>query len=96
MWNLVDNAAKFDPSGAPIEVRVQRNTIEVLDRGPGVPADEAGQIFDRFYRPVASRSLPGSGLGLSIVKDVAQAHGGRAYVQPREGGGSVFGIALPA
>ncbi len=96
VWNLVDNAAKFDPSGAPIEVRVQRNTIDVLDRGPGVPADEAGQIFDRFYRPVASRSLPGSGLGLSIVKDVAQAHGGRAYVQPREGGGSVFGIALPA
>ncbi|TXH31244.1 MAG: HAMP domain-containing histidine kinase, partial [Actinobacteria bacterium] len=52
-------------------------------------------LFDRFYRPVASRSLPGSGLGLAIVKDVAEANGGRVYVVAREGGGSVFGIAWP-
>lgn len=94
VWNLVDNAAKFDASGGPIEIRVHHNAIEVLDRGPGVEAGEREQIFDRFYRPVSSRSLPGSGLGLSIVQDVAKAHGGRAYVKTREGGGSVFGLAL--
>lgn len=94
VWNLVDNAAKFDASGSPIEIRVEQGRVEVLDRGPGVDAADVPHVFDRFYRPVSSRSLPGSGLGLSIVQDVAQAHGGRAYVHPREGGGSVFGIAL--
>jgi two-component system sensor histidine kinase MprB len=95
VWNLVDNAAKFDASGAPVDIRVHEGTVEVLDRGPGVPAEDMAHVFDRFYRPVASRSLPGSGLGLAIVKDVAQANGGRVYVVAREGGGSVFGIAWP-
>ena len=80
--------------GRDIELRVADNTVEVLDRGPGVDAADVPHVFDRFYRPVSSRSLPGSGLGLSIVQDVAHAHGGRAYVQPRDGGGSVFGLAL--
>jgi two-component system sensor histidine kinase MprB len=93
LWNLVDNAAKFDPSEAPIEVIVDAGTIEVRDRGPGVPADEP--IFDRFYRPVSSRSLPGSGLGLSIVRDVVTAAGGEVGVSAREGGGAIFRIRLP-
>ena len=92
MWNLVDNAAKFDPSDAPIDIRVAEGAVEVLDRGPGVAPDDVPHLFDRFYRPVSSRSLPGSGLGLAIVKDVAEASGGHVYVQQREGGGSVFGI----
>ena len=92
VWNLVDNAAKFDSSDAPIDLRVADRTIEVLDRGPGVAAEDMPHLFDRFYRPVASRSLPGSGLGLAIVKDVAAASGGRVFAHPREGGGSVFGI----
>lgn len=95
IWNLVDNAAKFDDSGAPIEIRVTDGTVEVLDRGPGVAAQDIPHVFDRFYRPVSSRSLPGSGLGLAIVKDVAQAGGGEVYVHPRDGGGSAFGISLP-
>lgn len=95
IWNLVDNAAKFDPSDAPIEIRVADGTVEVLDRGPGVAAQDIPHLFDRFYRPVSSRSLPGSGLGLAIVKDVAQAGGGEVYVHPRDGGGSAFGISLP-
>lgn len=93
VWNLVDNAAKFDPSGAPIDILVSAGTLEVLDRGPGVAAEDVPHVFDRFYRPVASRSLPGSGLGLAIVKDVAEASGGQVFVRPREGGGSVFGIS---
>lgn len=94
VWNLVDNAAKFDLSGSPIEIRAADGTVAVLDRGPGVDPREVPHLFDRFYRPVASRSLPGSGLGLAIVKDVAQANGGQAFVRAREGGGSVFGIAF--
>lgn len=95
LWNLVDNAAKFDPSAAPIEITVDRGDVCVSDRGPGVAQSEAGQIFDRFYRPVASRSLPGSGLGLSIVKDVAEASGGSVYVSDRPGGGAMIGMRLP-
>jgi len=94
VWNLLDNAAKFDTSGAPIDIRVADGVVEVLDRGPGIPADEEPHLFDRFYRPVSSRSLPGSGLGLAIVKDVAESAGGRAFVRSREGGGSVVGMAF--
>jgi two-component system sensor histidine kinase MprB len=95
VWNLVDNAAKFDPSGQPIEITVERGDVCVADRGPGVAPAEASQVFDRFYRPVASRSLPGSGLGLSIVKDVAQSCGGTVYVSDRPGGGALMGMRLP-
>ena len=94
VWNLVDNASKFDRSGGPIDIRVADRTVEVMDRGPGVNASDQPHIFDRFYRPVSSRSLPGSGLGLAIVKDVTETAGGRVYVRPREGGGSVFGMAF--
>jgi len=95
VWNLVENAAKFDTDGGPIDITVADGVVEVLDRGPGVPPEEMPHVFDRFYRPVSSRSMPGSGLGLAIVKDVAEQAGGRVYVRNREGGGSVFGIALP-
>ena len=95
VWNLVDNAAKFDPTGAAIDIRVAAGTVEVMDRGPGVADDDLPHVFDRFYRPVTSRSLPGSGLGLAIVKDVADASGGRVFLRAREGGGSVFGISWP-
>ncbi|MCU0296184.1 MAG: HAMP domain-containing histidine kinase [Candidatus Nanopelagicales bacterium] len=95
VWNLVENAAKFDTDAGPIDITVADGVVEVLDRGPGVPAEEMPHVFDRFYRPVSSRSMPGSGLGLAIVKDVAEQAGGRVYVRAREGGGSVFGIALP-
>jgi two-component system sensor histidine kinase MprB len=95
VWNLVDNAAKFDASGSVIEIVVREGTIDVLDRGPGVADEDAGHIFDRFYRPVASRSLPGSGLGLSIVKDVAESAGGTVHVSKRTGGGSIIGMTFP-
>jgi two-component system, OmpR family, sensor histidine kinase MprB len=95
IWNLVDNAAKFDASGSPIEIEVRDGTVDVLDRGPGVSADDAAHIFDRFFRPVASRSLPGSGLGLSIVKDVAESAGGTVHAHDRPGGGMIIGMAFP-
>lgn len=75
--------------GRPGNVR-----IEVLDRGPGIAEGDLVRVFDRFYRAADARSLPGSGLGLSIVREVATAHGGAAFAYRREGGGSVFGFTV--
>jgi two-component system sensor histidine kinase MprB len=68
--------------------------VEVLDRGPGVEESDLMRIFDRFYRAADARSLPGSGLGLSIVQDVAMSHGGAAFAYRRPGGGSVIGFTI--
>jgi two-component system sensor histidine kinase MprB len=94
--NLVDNAAKFDQSGGPIEVVVEAGAVTVLDRGPGIAPGDETRVFDRFYRAEAARSRPGSGLGLSIVRDVALRNGGSVIAEPRPGGGAVVGFRLPA
>ena len=94
--NLVDNAAKFaSDSDAPIEVTVRAGRVEVLDRGPGIAADDLPHLFDRFYRAVNARSRPGSGLGLSIVRDVVEAHKGTVFAGNRTGGGASIGFQLP-
>ncbi|MGC9541683.1 ATP-binding protein [Streptomyces sp. UG1] len=97
--NLVENAAKFDRDGAaPIEINVAGPArpgavrVEVLDRGPGIAEDDLMRVFDRFYRAADARSLPGSGLGLSIVREVALAHGGAPFAFRREGGGTAIGF----
>ena len=95
MSNLIDNAAKFDQSGGPIEVVVDAGAVTVLDRGPGIPAGDEDRVFDRFYRAEGARSRPGSGLGLSIVRDVAARNGGSVIATPRPGGGAVVGFRLP-
>ncbi|MGW3355722.1 HAMP domain-containing sensor histidine kinase [Streptomyces bungoensis] len=101
MSNLVENAAKFDRDGtAPIEINVTGPArsgtlrVEVLDRGPGIAEGDLIRIFDRFYRAADARSLPGSGLGLSIVREVAMAHGGAPFASRREGGGAVIGFTV--
>ncbi|MGN9819184.1 HAMP domain-containing sensor histidine kinase [Streptomyces sp. SD11] len=100
MSNLVDNAAKFDRGGSgPIELvvtRAGRDTVrvEVLDRGPGIAQEDLDRVFDRFYRAPDARSLPGSGLGLSIVREVAAAHGGEPFAGRRKGGGSATGFTV--
>jgi two-component system sensor histidine kinase MprB len=68
--------------------------VEVLDRGPGIGDDDLVRVFDRFYRAADARSLPGSGLGLSIVREVATAHGGTPFAYPRKGGGTVIGFTV--
>jgi two-component system, OmpR family, sensor histidine kinase MprB len=93
--NLVDNAAKFDQSGGPIEVVVEAGAVTVLDRGPGIPAGDEDRVFDRFYRAEGARTRPGSGLGLSIVRDVATRNGGSVIAESRLGGGAVVGFRLP-
>ncbi|MEU4036260.1 sensor histidine kinase [Streptomyces collinus] len=99
--NLVENAAKFDRDGtAPIEINLTGPArpgtvrVEVLDRGPGIAEGDLIRIFDRFYRAADARSLPGSGLGLSIVREVAMAHGGAPFAFRREGGGAVIGFTV--
>jgi two-component system sensor histidine kinase MprB len=68
--------------------------VEVLDRGPGIEEGDLMRIFDRFYRAAEARSLPGSGLGLSIVREVATSHGGAPFAYRREGGGAVIGFTV--
>ena len=99
--NLVENAAKFDRDGTgPIEIAVSGPArtgtvrVEILDRGPGIADGDLIRIFDRFYRAADARSLPGSGLGLSIVREVAMAHGGAPFAVQREGGGAVIGFTV--
>jgi two-component system sensor histidine kinase MprB len=93
--NLIDNAAKFDPGDGPIDVVVADGELTVLDRGPGIPPGDEARIFDRFYRSDGARSLPGSGLGLSIVREVAAGNGGAVAASARPGGGAVVGFHLP-
>ena len=93
--NLVDNAAKFDTSGGPVEVEVADGRVTVRDRGPGIDPAEGDRLFDRFYRSDAARSQPGSGLGLAIVADVVRQHGGTVFARSRPGGGAEMGFVLP-
>ena len=94
--NLVDNALKFDEHGtAPVEIVVRDGRVTVLDRGPGVDGTDLPHLFDRFFRSVNARSRPGSGLGLSIVREVAQRHGGTVFAEPRPGGGAAIGFTVP-
>jgi two-component system sensor histidine kinase MprB len=92
--NLLDNARKWSPPGAIVEVVVGDARVTVRDRGPGVSDDDAPRIFDRFYRSPAARGVPGSGLGLAIVRQVADDHGGSVRVEKAEGGGSRFILDL--
>lgn len=104
LTNLIDNACKFDSGNGPIVVRVERTvnperdervTVHVLDRGPGIPESELGHVFDRFHRAAATRTMPGSGLGLSIARDVVERHGGSVHAQNRSDGGADVGFSLP-
>jgi two-component system sensor histidine kinase MprB len=85
--NLLDNAAKWSPPDAIVEVNVRDGEVVVRDHGPGIPAEDLPFVFDRFYRAPAARGMPGSGLGLAIVKQVADEHEGAvAAEQPQDGG----------
>ncbi len=97
--NLEDNAAKYAP-GAPPERRVRADDqwayLDVMDRGPGMSAEERAKAFDRFWRAdnSTSRLTGGCGLGLAIARLLARAQGGDLTVSPREGGGCVFTVKL--
>jgi two-component system OmpR family sensor kinase len=100
--NLLTNALNHTPSGTPVEVSVaQRDgtaSVSVADHGPGLPPQDAGRIFERFYRADRSRAREtgGVGLGLSIVAAITKAHDGDVSVEPTPGGGATFHVRLPA
>ncbi|WP_432139568.1 MULTISPECIES: HAMP domain-containing sensor histidine kinase [unclassified Streptomyces] len=93
--NVLDNAVKFSPAGGTIEVTLTGGVLTVRDHGPGVPEDELPYVFDRFWRSPSARSLPGSGLGLSIVARTVQEAGGQVTLARAEGGGTVATVRLP-
>lgn len=93
--NLLDNAIKFSATGSAVSVTCDAGLVTVSDRGSGLTEKEAQHAFERFWRSSRSRSLPGSGLGLSIVKDVAERHGGWAGLRPRAGGGTHVSLYIP-
>jgi two-component system, OmpR family, sensor histidine kinase MprB len=93
--NLLDNAAKWSPPSAAIDVRLRDGELTVRDHGPGIAPDDLPHIFERFYRSVDSRSLPGSGLGLAIVKQVADQHNGTVSAENGEDGGTIMRLRLP-
>jgi two-component system, OmpR family, sensor histidine kinase MprB len=92
--NLLDNAAKWSPSGGRVEVRVERGQVTVRDHGPGIDEQDLPFVFDRFYRAPKARGLPGSGLGLAIVRQVAESHGGEVSAERAEGGGTRMKLNL--
>jgi signal transduction histidine kinase len=98
--NLLVNASRHTPPGTPIWVRVDRRDpgalLTVADAGPGVSAEQRERIFQPFQRgPSGSTHAPGSGVGLALVAQFAGLHGGRAWVEPRAGGGACFQVLLP-
>jgi len=96
--NLLLNAAAYTGDGTPVEITAAAGVGEVMisvaDRGPGLPAESLGHLFDKFYR-VPGAPPGGTGLGLSIVKGFVEAHGGRVEAHNREGGGAEFNFYLP-
>jgi two-component system sensor histidine kinase MprB len=94
VWNLLENAGKWSGEGGMVEVSLARGELSVRDHGPGIDIDDQPLVFERFYRSAAARSMPGSGLGLSIVREVAQAHGGTVVAENADGGGARFRLKL--
>ena len=93
--NLIDNAAKWSPTGGTVRVRLAGGALTVDDQGPGISEQDLPHVFDRFYRSQESRSMPGSGLGLSIVRQVAERHSGTVTAGTSPVGGARLTLTLP-
>jgi PAS domain S-box-containing protein len=99
---LLENAVKFSPPSLPIEIVTEGGAgeimVSILDRGPGIPPGAEEKIFDRFFQveDVLHHSKPGLGLGLFIAREIAEAHSGNIWYEPRPDGGSIFRFTLPA
>jgi signal transduction histidine kinase len=101
LYNLVQNAVRHTPQDGTVSLRAERDAdfvrIEVADDGEGIPPEQAEQVFERFFRGGdGARNGTGAGLGLSISRAIVEAHGGRIWVEPREGRGSRVIFTVPA
>jgi signal transduction histidine kinase len=97
--NLLSNAYKFSPAGGPVELTLQQEPgrigIAVRDTGIGLTAEQLARLGERFYRADGSGNIPGTGLGVSIVREILALHGGTLEVRSTPGAGSVFTAWLP-
>ncbi|WP_323791966.1 HAMP domain-containing sensor histidine kinase [Nocardioides sp.] len=93
--NLLDNAAKWSPPGGTVRVRLSNGLLSVDDEGPGIAVADRARVFDRFWRAEESRTMPGSGLGLSIVRQVAERHSGTVEATASPSGGARLVLCLP-
>jgi two-component system OmpR family sensor kinase len=99
LQNLVANAVKFSAPGDTVEVRASEDgswlLLEVADTGAGIPEDEIGEVWQELARGRAARSLPGTGIGLALVRVIVVRHGGQVAIRSRDGQGTVVSIRLP-
>jgi two-component system sensor histidine kinase KdpD len=97
LTNLLENAAKYgsDPIEINVTARPNELTVEVADRGPGIPAGEETRVFEKFHRAVREGTAEGVGLGLAICRAIVAAHRGQIWAASREGGGASFRFTLP-
>ncbi len=97
--NLLDNAVKYGgQTPVELELSARRSAVDIAvrDHGPGIPKDSLRRVFERFYRgPATDNPTRGSGIGLSLVQHIAQAHGGRAWARNAPGGGAIVGFSIP-
>jgi two-component system sensor histidine kinase KdpD len=101
--NLLENVISHTPAGSPLDICISMQEaqllVQVADRGPGIPLSEQTSVFDKFYRIAGEAQAAGSprglGLGLAICRELVEAHSGRIWVEPRDGGGAMFCFTLP-
>jgi two-component system, OmpR family, sensor histidine kinase MprB len=94
VWNLLENAGKWSGEGGSVEVSLAGGELRVRDHGPGFADEDRPLVFERFYRSAAARSMPGAGLGLAIVREVAEAHGGSVAAENARDGGAIVRLSL--
>ncbi len=94
VWNLLENAGKWSGDESSVEVSLAGGELRVRDHGPGFADEDRPLVFERFYRSAAARSMPGAGLGLAIVREVAEAHGGMVAAENAQDGGAVVRLSL--
>jgi signal transduction histidine kinase len=100
LLNILSNAVKYSPTGSDVDIDVEyiddHVVARVTDHGIGMKPEEVARVFERFYRADPSGNIPGTGLGMSLVKEIVERHGGRVEIDSRHGQGTRVSLYLPA